>query len=36
VPLEQLGERAVISGSEPFEQADGFARRVAHDLVHTL
>jgi len=36
VPLEEVGERAAIPGSEPLEQVDGFTRWVVHDLAHTL
>ena len=36
VPLEQVGQRPAIPGSEPLEQVDGFTRWVVHDLAHTL
>jgi hypothetical protein len=36
VPLEQLGQRLAVAGSELLEQADRFTRRVVHDIAHTL
>ena len=36
VPLEQVGERPAIPGSEPLDQADGLARWIFYDVAHTL
>jgi len=35
VPLEQVGQRPAIPGSEPLEQVDAFTGWVVHDLAHT-
>jgi hypothetical protein len=36
VPLEPVGKRPAIPGSEPLEQVDGFTRWVVHALAKAM